>query len=166
MCTPVPFLLIHEFVLQLVSDDTVGDWLRWADGLEELAIALEDWKERVDMSSKGPPCTALSLWGDTTPYHNGIDNLLLLLWSPLAGTVGQRFWFVALSSQTLCKCGCGGRHTLDPCWSVAKWGFDHVEDPGLHQISGGQLALARRHRYQPQCYNFVGTGHGCRRRLD
>ena len=101
VCTPVPFLLVHEFVLQLVSDDTVGDWLRWADGLEELAITLEDWKERVDMSSKGPPCTALSLWGDTAPYHNGIDNLLLLLWSPLAGTVRQRFWFVALSSQTL-----------------------------------------------------------------
>ena len=27
--TPMPFLLIHELLLQLVSDDTVGDWLGW-----------------------------------------------------------------------------------------------------------------------------------------
>ena len=59
----VPFLLIHELVLQLVSDDTVGDWLGWADGREEVATTWEDWKERVDMSSKLPPCAAFSLWG-------------------------------------------------------------------------------------------------------
>ena len=71
MSTPVPVLPIHELVLQLVSDDTVGDWLGWADGREELAITLEDWEERVDVSSKGPPCAAFSLWGDTAPYHSG-----------------------------------------------------------------------------------------------
>ena len=124
--TPVPFLLIHELVLQLVSDDTVGDWLGWADGREELAITLEDWKKRVDMSSQGPPCAAFSLWGDTAPYHTGFDSVMLLLWSPLTGTVRQRFWFGALSKQTLCKCGCGGRHTLEPCWNVAKWCFDNM----------------------------------------
>ena len=51
----VPFLLIHELLLQLVSDDTVGGWLGWADGREEVATTWEDWKERVDMSSKEPP---------------------------------------------------------------------------------------------------------------
>ena len=124
--TPVPFLLIHELVLQLVSGDTVGDWLGCADGRQEFAITLEDWKERVDMSSKGPPCAAFSLWGDTTSYHTGFDSVMFLLWSPLTGTVRQRFWFVALSKETLCKCGCGGRHTLGPCWNVAKWCFDNM----------------------------------------
>ena len=124
VCTPVPFLLIHELVSTLVSDDTVGDWLGWADGREESAVTLEDWKERVDMSSKGPLCAASSLWGDTAPYHTGLDSVMLLLWSPFTGTVRQRFWFEALTKQMLCKCGCGGRHTLDPCWNVAKWCFD------------------------------------------
>ena len=106
----VPFLLIHELLLQLVSDDTVGGWLGRADGREELAITLEDWKERVDMSSKGPPCAAFSLWCDTAPYHTGFDRVMFLL-CRLTGTVRQRFWFVAMSKQTLCKYGCGGRHT-------------------------------------------------------
>ena len=60
------------------------------------------------------------------PIILGFDSVMLLLWSPLTGTVRQRFWFVALSKQTLCKCGCGGRHTLEPCWNVAKWCFDHM----------------------------------------
>ena len=112
MSTPVPFLLIHELILQLVSDDTVGDWLGWGDGREELTITLEDWKERVDTFSKGPLCAAFSLWSDTAPYHTGFDIVMLLLWSPLTGTVRQRFWLVALSKQS--KCGCGGQHMFEP----------------------------------------------------
>ena len=54
----VSSLMSHELVLQLVSGDTVGDWLGWCDGRAELAVTLEDWEERVDMSSKGPPCAA------------------------------------------------------------------------------------------------------------
>ena len=119
MSTPVPFLLIFELVLQLVSDDTVGDWLGWTDSREEWAITMENWKERVDMSSKGPRCAAFSLRGDTAPCHTGFDSVLLL-------AVRQRLWFVALSQQELCTCGCGGRHTLEPCWNVAKWCFDHM----------------------------------------
>ena len=167
----VPFLLIHELLLQLVSDDTVGGWLGWADGREELATTWEDWKERVDMSSKGPPCAAFSLWGHTAPCHTVFDSVMFLL-CRLTGTVRQRFWFVAMSKQTLCKYGCGGRHTLDPCWDVAKWCFDHMlrgcmatrrhdENPGLHQIGGERLAVAG-----PQCCNFVEVGLCCRGRLD
>ena len=123
--TPVPFLLIHELVLQLVSDDTVGDWLAWAEGREEVAITWEDWKQRVNMSSKGAPCAAFSFWGDTAPFHTGFDSVMLLLWSPFDRD-RSAFWFVALSKQTLCKYGCGGRHKLEPCWNVAKWCFDHM----------------------------------------
>ena len=68
--TPVPFMLIQELVLQLVSDDTVGAWPRWADGRDELAITVEGW-EHVGMSSKEPLSAAFSLWG----RHRSLSTL-------------------------------------------------------------------------------------------
>ena len=75
--------------------------LRLADGREELAITLQDLKERVDMSWKGPPFAAFSLWGDTAPCHTSLDSVMLLLWFRLTGTARQRLWFVALSKHAL-----------------------------------------------------------------
>ena len=154
----MPFLLIQELVLQLVSDDTVGAWPRWADGRDELAITVEAW-EHVDMSSKEPLSAASSLWDDTAPCHTGFDSVM---WSPMTGSIRQRFWFVALSKQTLCKCEGGGRRTLEPrngvsttCSEAAGQQGGMTEDPVLHQIGGERLAVAGRYRYL-----------GCRGRLD
>ena len=69
--TPVPFLLIHELVLRLVSGDTIHDWLGWADGREELSVSFKDWHERIDMSLRGPFCAVFSTWCDTARYHTG-----------------------------------------------------------------------------------------------
>ena len=144
-------MLIQELVLQLVSDDTVGAWPRWADGRDELAITVEAW-EHVGMSSKEPLSAAFSLWDHNAPCHTGFDSVM---WSPLTGSIRQRFWFVALSKQTLCKCGCGGRRTLEPrngasttCSEAAGQQGGMTEDPAMHQFGGERLAVAGRYRLQ------------------
>ena len=167
--TPVPFLLIHELVLQLVSDDTVGGRLAWADGRGKSWPSHWGIGRSASTRLQGPPCAAFSFWCDTATYHTGFDSVMLLLWSPLTGTVRQRFWFVALSKQTPCKCGCGGRYTGRTVLErreVLRPTRGMTEDPGLRQIGEERLAVAGRCRHEPQCCNFVEIGLGCRRRLD
>ena len=131
MSTPVPFLQIHERVLQLVSDDTSGDWLGWAVGREELAITLEDWKSASTCLPKGHLVQPSAFEATPLPITLGFHIVVLLLWSPSTGTVRPRFWFVALSKQTLCKCGCGwsahARIALEPREAVLR---PHA--PSLH----------------------------------
>ena len=88
------------------------------------------------MSSKGPPCAAFSLWGHTAPYHTGFDSVMFLL-CRLTGTVRQRFWFVAMSKQTLCKYGCGGtsRSGASTTCSEAAWQQGGMtENPGAKDV--------------------------------
>ena len=49
------------------------------------------------------------------------DNVFLLTWRLLTGTVRTRYWLCCFSKKEICQCGCFGRHTLDTIFAVAAW---------------------------------------------
>ena len=64
---------------------------------------------------------AYTLWGDAARMLD--DQLYLLLWSCLSGSVAERFWICAFTKRIMCACGCYGRHTFERVWDLVAWIF-------------------------------------------
>ena len=80
-CVPsrVPVLLIHEFFHLGFQDDTAP-----------LQQDIDAWKHRVGYAGRAL-VAALTLWGDSAPYHAGWDSLILLLWTCISGSRRARY---------------------------------------------------------------------------
>ena len=115
----VPLALPHEH-LQYLGANNVG---KFTTPSGEMAVKLQEWRNITKVAEAGPPIAALSVWGDTAPFHTSKDNVLLLLWSCVSGDAWERRWVGVLTKNSLCQCGCAGLHTLDEVWRVLAWIF-------------------------------------------
>lgn len=113
----LPFNLIHEWADRMSIDNLD----KWVEHTPEVGRELDEWRGRVGCTQEGPPIAAFSIWGDTAPFHTGIDSVLLLLWSCLCPALIKRWWITMLPKSLICQCGCAGRHTLDKIWKVVEW---------------------------------------------
>lgn len=119
--TWVPFNLPHEWLDALA--DTHDNWV---DYTPEMQGQIDDFMTRTSCPKEGPPLAAISVWGDTAPYHTGHDSIMLLLWSCLSASVAKRWWITVLSKASLCQCDCNGRHTLDAIWRIVGWSLSKL----------------------------------------
>ena len=67
-------------------------------------------------------CFPIGFFGDGVP-HTKHKTIEVMSWNILSIPDSERFPFVVIEKQFCCKCGCGGRHTLEPflqvfCWSM------------------------------------------------
>ena len=116
--TEVPFCLPHEWLHFLAEGTDLKSWTRHPPEYEQ---KLREWEARTRSCVQTTPLVAMSIWGDTAPFHSGQDSVLLLLWSSACENRGQRRWITLLTKSSLCQCGCGGLHTLDAVWAVIRW---------------------------------------------
>ena len=160
----IPFNLPHEWLHTLATDPSL-----WTDDFTpEMQDQLRSWKVRMGFGEEERrPICSLAVWGDTAPYHTGRDSVLLLLWSCTSSSQasGKRHWVTLVSKNTLCQCGCHGRHTLDALWRVIGWSltvlvsgvFPNTDHVG-HGFSGGwRMMLAGKPlRLLGACLQFRG----------
>jgi hypothetical protein len=115
------FLLPHE-LLPLLVRGNLNAWTSFDESVRELQHVVANWREKNLVADDTNNLVAMSVWGDSAPY-NTRDSLILFLWSALSGDNQDRFWITAFPKQSMCNCGCHGRHTFDGVWRVLSWSF-------------------------------------------
>lgn len=115
--TLLPFLLPHELVGHLLEGKDLEPFCR----LEPTLGILRDsvcQKLGLDVGS----FVALGMHGDGVP-HQKRKSIEVLSWNFLGQGMHRRFPVAVVEKAFCCRCGCSGRHTLEPmlevfCWSV------------------------------------------------
>lgn len=115
------FALVHEMLDFAVSKSTLAEFLGFGNNYG-LAKTFEDWKHRVGILDGVQNVLACGLWGDDAAF-NTRESLCVLLFNVLSGVHNTRYWICAFGKKLLCKCGCGGRCTMDAIWDVVSWDF-------------------------------------------
>ena len=114
----LPFLLVHEMLTWLLE--------KGRDKLSRVCCfqgkAKQSKHERV-CSSCGilsSITAALGLHGDGVPFLNA-QSVEVYSWNFVSLPQAERVLFCCLEKRYLCRCGCGGRHTLNALMRVFVW---------------------------------------------
>ena len=138
---PVAFLLPH-LILSSIPAGKEAEFCEVPGDRQDLAQELREWGARTNVDVESLSVAACGLWGDGAPYDRN-DSLQLLIMSIFTGTEGeQMYWLCGIGKNRLCRCGCSGRHTLEPILRILVWSFSAAA-AGVHpryDHSGNLLA--------------------------
>ena len=138
---PVAFLLPH-LILSSIPAGKEAEFCEVPGDRQDLAQELREWGARTNVDVESVSVAACGLWGDGAPYDRN-DSLQLLIMSIFTGTEGeQMYWLCGIGKNRLCRCGCSGRHTLEPIFRILVWSFSAAA-AGVHpryDHSGNLLA--------------------------
>ena len=116
--TSLPMLLPHE-VLQL--------YLELHPSVQPIPGPTSTCRHHFEWCYRAIGChpdktIPLSVWADGVPYTKKLSLFMLNLGFP-GWPEGDRLPLFLVSSKFLCKCGCGGKHSLDVVYQVLLWSF-------------------------------------------
>ena len=126
----IPVLLPHEVVQAKIDNDpsllTHASESRLPKGL---AQHKRDWCAKFALNIAMVLCFGVFTDGVPSQTRKVVETIT---WNLLeVGDASLRYLFACVPKEYCCKCGCSGRHTLDPLFEVLAWSFKmmHV---GLH----------------------------------
>ena len=105
----LPFLLPHEVLEHMFAGAAdISSFVARSPGVQALS-------EDVCRQLKLDPAhfVGIGLHGDGVP-HQKRGSIECISWNVLAKDMGERLPFCVIDKKFVCKCGCGGQHTLWP----------------------------------------------------
>ena len=115
----LPFLLPHELICALISSGSIG----MAMLVNACTYAMKNLQDEVcnKLGKNKDTHIIFGLHGDGVPMQkNGQTVECFSLNFPFIPACERLLWGV-LEKRFFCKCGCGGRHTLDPIFELFVW---------------------------------------------
>ena len=119
----LPILLLHEVLLWLIESSAIFvrdvNGTHFPDGSGRKQSFLQFCSSHgLDMLS----IILLGIHGDGVPFAK-MQSVQVLSWNMLIGS-GERILFALVEKAWQCRCGCGGRCTLDALLTVFKWSLE------------------------------------------
>lgn len=113
--TDMPVLLPHEVFASIVTNEHITDLLACKPEIETI-------RKKVCASLGLDPTQALAIGihGDGVP-HQKRKSIEVLSWNFLSDSCSKRILFCLIEKDCCCKCGCGGRHTLEKFLEIFSW---------------------------------------------
>ena len=134
--TLFPFLLVHEVMYSILQS---GQKLcsPLSEIAESTANSLRSTAKslKVELSDLAP----IGFHGDAAP-NQANKSILSFSWNLLGLEGSDRMLFTAIPQENVCRCGCGGRHTIDAIVRIFVWSIN---------LTFGDYFPATRHDLTP-----------------
>ena len=120
----LPFLLAHELLYSLVSTQGIAI----SDLSTPPSSQLSHLKDAVvsSLGVDGANHILLGLFGDGVPVQRRGSTMEVLTLNFVCCPLMERMLWSCLERPYFCKCGCSGRHTLDPMLELLNWSLRHL----------------------------------------